>query len=823
MILSSQKVFLPSKNSPGLFVRLNRWVAMVACLLVVSWLSVPNVQAQSTTVLRGVVADPQGAFIPGASVSVRQGASGLERAATTDANGAFEIANLPVGTYEFLCEVPGFAPERRRVDLSLSVPVDLEVTLGLATVIDTVNVSPEPPAVDVTSAGTRHAVSVTRIEQMAVAVSSRGLEAVLVSFPGFAQNANGAIHPRGAHNQMTFVVDGLAISDQLTGAFANSLDVGVVQTVELVTGNVPAEFGSKVSGVVLLNSRSGLGTRRPVTGTVTGSFGGFATRQGVAQLGGERGRIGYFGSVAVMRTDRFLDQVSLDNLHNAGHFVRGFGRVDARLTDRDTLRLHAMGGRSAFDLANLRSQQAAGQDQRQLLADVSGWGSHLRTLDSRSTLETTLAYRTTTAALTSSPGDTPVTAAQDRRLSTFTANTRYTRTLGPHLVRAGVDAQRFPVEEFFTMGLTSPSFNAPGTEGYNAALLPYDLTRRGTPFVFKESQVGSQVSAFVQSTIRWGNASLALGVRHDEYRFLVNGRQLQPRLGVAYRIPGQDLVLRASYNRNYQTPPNENLLLSNSESASRLAPDSVREALGGAYQPIRPERQHVYEIGAQLSLGRVATLDASAYRKDSVDQQDNNNFFDTGIIFPTTLRRIRVTGAEARLSFPTRRGLAGSLSATTGRATSSPPFTGGLFLGQDAVDLLSSGPFAIDHDQRLGVHGTVSYDAPGPWWFGGALRYDSGLVSNPSDPAVVAADPDFADLLPFVNLDAEIPRVRPRTILDLAAGFDLKNSRRGRVWSLQAQLTNATNRIALYNFQSIFVGTRLVQPRTVAVRLARHF
>ena len=77
----------------------------------------------------------------------------------------------------------------------------------------------------------------------------------------------------------------------------------------------------------------------------------------------------------------------------------------------------------------------------------------------------------------------------------------------------------------------------------------------------------------------------------------------------------------------------------------------MREALGGAYRPIRPERQHVYEIGAQLSLARLATLDGSVYRKDSIDQQDNNNFFDTGIIFPTTLRRIRVTGAEARLSF----------------------------------------------------------------------------------------------------------------------------------------------------------------------------
>src|SRR5690606_15919464 len=111
------------------------------------------------------------------------------------------------------------------------------------------------------------------------------------------------------------------------------------------------------------------------------------------------------------------------------------------------------------------------------------------------------------------------------------------------------------------------------------------------------------------------------------------------------------------------------------------------------------------------------------------------------------------------------------LSATTGRAISTPPFTGGLFLGQDAVDLLSAGPFAIDHDQRLSLHGTASWDPAGPWWAGTSIRYDSGLVSNPSDPLEVAADPDFADLLPYVNLGADVPRVRPRTIVDLAAGL----------------------------------------------------
>jgi hypothetical protein len=363
--------------------------------------------------VQGRVIDQQLAVVPGATVEVSQPSSGLERLATTVDEGRFSVLNLPVGTYDLRVNLPGFVLDSRRIQLVSSVPLDLEVVLQLAQITDSVSVAPEAPLVDTTSAGTRHAVSSTRIDRMPTAVSSRGLEAVLVAFPGFAQNANGAIHPRGAHNQMTFVVDGLPISDQLTGAFANSLDVGVVQTVELLTGNVPAEFGGKVSGVAVLNSRSGLGTGRQASGSVTGLLGGFDTRQAGVQLGGEGSRVGYFGSVTALDTDRFLDQVTLDNLHNRGRFVRAFGRADIRLTSRDTLRVHAMGGRSSFELANLRSQQQAGQDQRQALSDLSAWASYVRTLDAQSTLETTIGYRTTGAVLKASVGDTPVREHED--------------------------------------------------------------------------------------------------------------------------------------------------------------------------------------------------------------------------------------------------------------------------------------------------------------------------------------------------------------------------------------------------------------------------
>ncbi len=797
------------------------WCALAVLLLAVG--SPPGVAlAQTTAMVGGVVRDVQGGVLPGATVMLSRPLTGFERTTSTDASGTFRLANIPFDTYALVIEFPGFVTATRVVEARSTVPVTFDVTLELGGQSTSVVVSPGPPLLDTTSAGTRHTLSVARIETLPVASGSRGLEAVLVSFPGFSQNANGAIHPRGAHNQMTYVVDGLPISDQLTGAFANALDVGVVETLELITGNVPAEFGSKVSGVAVVTSRSGAGTGRRLAGSTSVSASGFGTVQGTVQGGGERGRAGYFVSATGLRTGRFLDQVSLDNLHNDGAFGRAFVRTDVRLGGNAILRVNAMGGRSAFDVANLRSQQTAGQDQRQRLGDGAAWVSYLHPLGATATVESTAGYRTATADLRDSPGDTPVTASQDRRLSTLTATVRYSRIVGRHRLRTGADVQRTPIREHFSMGITAPGFNDPLDPHYNAALAPHDLSRGGRPFTFAGAATGLVLAGFAEATLRWSQATVTLGLRHDTYDLLVRERQLQPRVGVSQTLPDTWGVVRASYNRNLQTPPNENLLLSSSASAAALAPQTVREALGGAYRPLRPERQQVVEVGYQRAFGDRATLDVSAYRKWSVDQQDNNNFFDTGIIFPTTLAALHVTGVEGRVSFREVRRVSGSLSVSGGRAIATPPFTGGLFLGQDAVDLLSSGPFPIDHDQRLSVHGTAHYDPVGPAWLSVSVRYDSGLVANPSDPATVAADPDYADLLPYVDLLAETSRVRPRTIVDAAAGIDVGTSGR-RTWSAQVQVTNVTNRTALYNFQSVFVGTRLVQPRTFAVRLTRHF
>src|SRR5688572_263486 len=430
-----------------------------------------TVGAQTTGSLSGVVEDSQGGAVPGASVRLLQAVSGLERRTVSGSDGRFSLTNVPLDRYTLMVELQGFATLARAIAVDSNVPLDLRLVLDLAGSATTVTVTPEQVLGDKASAGTRHQISMTGLEQLPSPLGSGGIESALVTFPGFAQNANGAIHPRGAHNQMTYVVDGLQISDQLTGAFANALDAGVVQRVELVTGNVPAEFGAKVSGVALITSRSGLDTEHTLTGNATVAGGGFGTIHTSVQAGGQRRGIGYFGSMTSMRTSRFLDQVSLDNLHNAGSFTRGFARVDRQSSGGMLLRLQGMGGRSGFEVANLRSQQASGQDQRQRLADGAVWASVLRPLDAASSVEATAGYRYTSAELTPSAGDTPVTARQRRSLATMTGSVRYSRAVRGGTWRAGADLQRFPVRESFDMAITSPDFNVPGSPQFNVALV----------------------------------------------------------------------------------------------------------------------------------------------------------------------------------------------------------------------------------------------------------------------------------------------------------------------------------------------------------------
>jgi hypothetical protein len=372
-----------------------------------------------------------------------------------------------------------------------------------------------------------------------------------------------------------------------------------------------------------------------------------------------------------------------------------------------------------------------------------------------------------------SPGDTPVNFNTTRNLSSFGAIANVSFVGGGHRLKFGVDAFAFPSREVFNFLITDPTFNplpdnstatidANGTvtfafdpaltpeeideilEDFNPNLIAYDSTILeqaavngstiiGTPrnFVTGPQKTGKEFSSYIQDAYTYRNFTVSGGLRFDHYSFLVTETAFSPRVGIAYSIPRSGTVLRASYNRIFQTPSTEYLLISEGPEAETLVNPRTVAIFGPDIRRMRSERSNWYEVGVQQRLGRLGRLDAAYYAKRTRDLHDNDQFLNTSVIFPISLSRGRIEGFDLRFDSAQRGGFSGYLSLGTVRAIVTPPFSGGLFLGGEPAETFGGEPFRIDHDQKLNIQSAIRYDNPQNGWFGQfQVRHDSGLVTE---------------------------------------------------------------------------------------------
>ena len=99
---------------------------------------------------------------------------------------------------------------------------------------------------------------------------------VTLSTPGIAADSNGLFHGLGDHAENSFSVDGQPITDQQSKVFSNQLPLDSIESMEVISGAPPAEFGGKTSVVIVATTRSGQGVTTP-HGSVTASYGSFGT------------------------------------------------------------------------------------------------------------------------------------------------------------------------------------------------------------------------------------------------------------------------------------------------------------------------------------------------------------------------------------------------------------------------------------------------------------------------------------------------------------------------------------------------------------------
>ncbi|WP_243316760.1 TonB-dependent receptor [Geothrix paludis] len=777
--------------------------------------------AAGSGALAGRVLDDQGRPVAQAQVRLENRVSGFRQTVVTDASGTYAAYNIPFSDYHLEVVAPGMQDLHQNISVRSNLPTQLDLRLkaaqasAMVAVEDTVSLVEAHPSAHID-------IDRSTIEKIPTAVQSRAMESILLATPGFIQDENGRFHFRGSHGQVTYVVDGVPVTDQVQSTFSNSLDPSQVESMEVITGGVSAEYGGKPAAVVNLTSKSGLGSPRPFQGELSLGASRFSTRElGFGARGGTAS-FGYFVTGAASESDRFLDPVNFENLHNHGTTSRLFTRFDWLLGASDILRFSASGGSTDRDVVNLASQQAAGQDQRVHTTDVNlnlGW-THL--LGADRSLDVAVYYRGATARLDPTrdlqPGfggggpDTPVWIRSDRRLDNQGAQAGYTQRNGDNTFKVGLQVVRYPLHERFDMAITDQA----QASGPSDPLYPYTPAGGGNILRFADGFAPSLASAYVQDDLKAGRWTFAMGLRFDSYQgrdFTQN--ELQPRLGVTYALPGIGTLVRVVYDRLLITPENENLAFSTSQTAWNLVTQSATPV-----PRLRAETQDSYLVGLEQQLGQVARVSLDYWWKDSRNSADNSQFMNTGILFPISAWKGRFHGLDLRVDTVPIRGWSAYLSAGTVRTLYYSPTLGGLDSADPTVNGPAGTPYLIDHDQKLTAQLGVRYEQGG-FFAQASGRYDSGLEAG--DPATVAGNPDYAFGIPYVRTETDSlvglnHRIKSRTILNLNAGqaWTLKN---GQKLSVGLDLLNATDEKGLYNFLSAFGGTHVIPPRTLAARV----
>jgi hypothetical protein len=308
--------------------------------------------------------------------------------------------------------------------------------------------------------------------------------------------------------------------------------------------------------------------------------------------------------------------------------------------------------------------------------------------------------------------------------------------------------------------------------------------------------------------------TLEAGLRWDHYHLVVDDNGVSPRLGAAWYWRRADLVLRASFDRVFQTPAFENLLLASSPAVDSLNDNVLR-------LPVRPSHGNFFEGGLAKGFFGKIRLDANYFKRSMNNFADDDLLLNTGVSFPISFRKAEIRGVEAKLEIPRWGPLSGFVSYSNMLGVGYLPVTGGLFLGSDAAGLLAmSNSFPVTQDQRNSVRSRFRYQIAPRFWvaFGGS--YSSGLP--------VAFNGDYAEavaqygqrIVSRVNLDRG--RVRPSFSLDASAGI-IAWQKEKRSVRFQADVRNLTDRLNVINFAGVFSGTAIAAPRSFSLRLQTEF
>ena len=798
------------------------------------------VLAQSTTgELRLAVTDPAGLGLKTTVELVSQGNEYLHTF-TTDDQGNLDARRLPYGMYQVQIRAQGFAETSESVEIRSALPVDRTIHLKLASVSTSVKVSASGTLIDPYRAGSVNEMGLETIENRLTALPGRSMQDLVNSEPGWLYEGNAVLHPRGSEYQTQFVVDGIPLTDNRSPSFGPEVEADDVDSLRIYTAGIPAEFGRKMGGVVevdtLRNDDPGFHGQLTLFGG-TYATGGIDTQDQYTWKGNTLGV-----SASGNMTGHYLNPVVPENYTNNGTTGSFSTNYERDVSEKDRLTIIARHELARYEIPNELVQQNGawlpnsnnnvGCPPVPAVDEPSGCvfipGGQLQTGDNFETMGSASwqhifssdaigvlrgMARDNSNDFYSNPSSWPLIATQHNDFKETYFNGSVSVHHGRQEWKAGVESDAIFLHENF-------NYVMPGCADLSDPQCPITLgilDAGATTFAFTGSRPDLEQAAYVQDSVRFGNWTINAGLRWDHYQLLVNQNAVSPRVAISRYFPSLGVNLHASYDRVFQTPSFENILLASSKAA-----ESLDTSIPAVQLPVQPSHGNYYELGSTKAFFQRLRLDANMFRRDVNNYADDSQVLSTGISFPIAFRKAILYGAEGKLEVMHwgRFSGFGSYSYIVGNVWN--PVTGGLFLGDDAASAVTqlTGHFPDSQDQRNTVRARIRYQAAPRLWFAVGSDYNSGLPFQPDLTPQQYATEYGQVVISHLNFDRD--RISPYLTENVSVGADLYK-REKRSVRLRADAQNLSNKLEVIDFGGLFSGNALGPSRQYAFRLVTAF
>ena len=731
--------------------------------------------------IRGIVHDPQHRPIANASVVLKSSSSDWSQTTQTDQDGEFTFSAVPLGDYGVTVSQTGFQTTQQSLTVASSSSPILHFALEIAAVNQTAVVVGHADVANVDSVTPTTLVDRQDIVQTPGADRTNSM-AMITDFTPAAYVTHDMLHMRGGH-QVDWLVDGVPIPNtNIATNLGPQIDPKDIDYLEVQRGSYEAEYGDRTYGIFNVVPRNGF--ERDNEAELVTSFGNWYQTNDQLNFGGHTERFAYYASVNGNRSNYGLQAPIADVVHDAENGFGGFASFIFNPSPENQFRLVTSLRQDFYQIPidpdpNSPGNQvypSAGLRDSETEPDAYVAFSWVHTFNPNLLLTVSPFYHYNQASYNASPNDVPVITNVNQTSNYGGLQASLNAHIWRNEIEVGVYGFGEHQSEYFNNVFTDCGTSCQNFGPSSAA------TTGGLEEIFVSDKF--KVTSWL---------TLIAGFRQSHFTADIVENYVDPRFGIAVKVPRLNWVFRAFYGDYYQAPP----LLTATGPLLDLA-----NSQNLTFAPLHGERDEEYQVGVTIPF-RGWALDADNFQTYARNWLDHSNIGESNLFWPLTWNRALIQGWELTLRSPRlwNRGQF-HLAYANQIAKSAGPFTGGLICPTPAPPGCEppSTYEPVDHDQRNTLN--VGFNATLPWnsFASTNVYYGSGFTNG----------------LP----DAQYPGnyLPQHTTFDLSAGKSFHEK-----YSLGLTILNVANRRVLLDNSLTFGGFHFNDPLEVYAEFRYRF